>query len=186
MQGLKKERLNSRTISVNCFLSEDDKILVEGTLTDQRHVEVIGRLGETMEPGPVHTMVVRLLVGEVPPRILDAEAEMQETPMEECKEVEESIKKLIGIPVIYGFTGEVKRRLGKTEGCLHLVALTNAMGPVALHGWNNQNRRSSMPAEVSASVIEYIKDSCWVWREGGGQYEKALKEIEEAETRKLQ
>jgi hypothetical protein len=174
---LKKERLSARTIRMQTFRVDDQRVLVEGSLDDERMIEVYGRDNSLLGPGPVHGMKARFLIGGIPPKILDAEAEMPEVPMEECPEVRDRVKELIGLTIAYGYSREVKKLLGGVKGCVHLTSLILAMGPAALHGWNNNNRRRPAPAEFGSFMLEYIKNSCWVWREDGEKYQGEAEEM---------
>jgi len=177
LEELRKERIHARTIRIESFLVDDERVVVEGSLDDERMMEIYTRTNQVLGPGPVHGMKVRMLVGEIPPKILDIEAEMPEVPMEECPEAKANIKKLVGLTLTYGYSREVKKLLGGVKGCVHLTSLILAMGPAALHGWNNNNRRRPAPAEFGSFMLEYIKNSCWVWREDGEKYQGEVEEM---------
>ncbi len=175
LEKLKNERLTTRTISVESFSAEDDRVVIEGRLEDERRVDAYSIWNEPLGPGPVHGMVVRFLVGGVPPRIIDVEVEVTRVPYDECRDAALSVKELMGLNLSYGFSREVRARLGGIKGCVHLTSLVLAMGAAALQGWAAHKRRERLPGEVQAYLTGYIKDSCRVWRADGENYKKALK-----------
>ncbi len=64
------------------------------------------------EPGVVHWMCVRLLVGGWPLSILDAEAEMPGIPHELCATTMERLKRLVGLSIASGYSRKVLKCLG--------------------------------------------------------------------------
>jgi hypothetical protein len=179
LKEMKGERLHTRSISVEAFLAGEDRIVIEGRLDDARHVATHTLSGGRRDPGPMHGMVARFLIGGTPPEILEAEAEMPKVPLEECLEAAESVKELVGLKIIYGFSREVKRRLGGVKGCTHLISLVLAVGSAAMQGFASGRGLAPLPVETKSVMLQYLKNSCMVWREGGGVYEKLLKEMEE-------
>jgi len=167
LEELKGELVHSRNIEIRSYAVDEDRLLVEGVLRDERPFGIFTLTGQKREPGPVHGMLVRLLVGGMPARILEAEAEMFKVPIEECMEALHSIKKLEGLPIVYGFTREVKDLLGGTAGCTHLTSLVLTLGGAAVQGMAAHRGRKPVPPELGEAMVEYMKNSCWVWREEG-------------------
>ena len=87
-----------------------------------------------------------------------------------CPTVADTVKKIIGLPIVSGFSDQVRKRLAGVEGCSHMMHLILAMGPAALHGyWAHQSRRPR-PAPKSFEEIpglSYLVNSCQLWREDG-------------------
>ncbi len=129
------------------------------------------------EAGKVHGMVVRLLLGGMPTEILDAEAEMPTVPLDACRHAVDSVKGLIGMPIVYGFTKAVKDRMISTEGCNHLTSLMLTMGSVAVQGMAANRGKTPPPPEAREMMLEYVKDTCCVWRGDSEHYKKTLEEI---------
>jgi hypothetical protein len=118
----------------------------------------------------VHRLGVRLLIGDRPPAILDAEADMVDIPHELCATVADSVKKIVGVAVAAGFSEQIRRRLGGVEGCSHLTHLILAMGPAILHGFWAQHSRQPRPLPRSREEVQglpYLINSCQLWREEG-------------------
>ena len=85
--------------------------------------------GRPRPAGVVHQMVIRLLIGNWPPTILEAESEMVDIPHDLCRTVAETIQKIVGVPVSAGFSDQIKQRLGGLEGCSHFTHLISSHGP---------------------------------------------------------
>jgi hypothetical protein len=160
-----ERRLEFRT----CPL-EDDRLIVEGWLRDERLVPGYHWNGEQRPTGVVHWMCVRLLVGGWPVTIVDAEAEMRDIPHELCPTTLESVKRIVGLSIVSGYSEEVHRRLGGVQGCAHLTHLIVTMGPAALHGYWTQQSRQRRPIPRSLDEFQGLTtliNSCKLWKEDG-------------------
>ena len=167
---IKEVPVHERKIDIRTFPLENDQALVEGWLHDERMVPGHNRDGSPRPPGVVHWMCVRLLLGGKPISILDAEAEMPTIPNPLCPTVADTVKKIIGLPIVAGFSDQVRKKLYGVEGCSHLMHLILAMGPAGLHGyWAAQSRKSqSLPESIEKIPhFEYLVNSCQLWREDG-------------------
>ncbi len=174
LSALKKEILNTRSIKVETYLVDDDKVIVEGRLEDTRHVPIYTSSDNLLDPGPVHGMTVRFLIGEMPPRILETEVQMDQVPMDECPEAAKSVSSLVGLTISYGYSKTVKSKLGGVKGCVHMTSLILAMAGAALQGWANSQRRQAVPSPARGYITEYIKNSCLAWREDGPLYKETI------------
>jgi hypothetical protein len=162
--------VHSRTIDIRTHPLDDGRLVVEGRLKDNRLVSGYQWNGKPRRPGVVHWMLVRLLVGDRPPTILDAEAEMPGVPHEECPRALAGVKKIVGIAIAGGYSGRVLKRLGGVRGCAHLTQLIVAMGPAALHGYWAQLSRRPRPVPRSFAdlpEVEKLINSCLLWKEDG-------------------
>ena len=177
LEKLKGEQVHARSIRIETFSVDEDRVIVEGTLEDTRMQAIYTISNRRRDAGKVHGMVVRLLLGGMPTKILDAEAEMPTVPEEACRQAIDSVKGLIGLPIVYGFTKAVKDRLIPTEGCNHLTGLMLTMGSVAVQGMAANRGKTAPPPESREMMLEYVKDTCCVWREGSEHYTKTLDEI---------
>jgi hypothetical protein len=177
MEKLKGEKVHQRHIRIETYAVDEERVVLEGTLEDTRHFPIYTIAHKRREAGKVHGMVVRLLLGGMPTEILDAEAEMPTVPSEGCKEAIESVKALIGMPIVYGFSKAVKDRLNPTVGCNHLTSLILTMGSAAVQGSAANRGRQPPQPEAREAMLEYVKDSCCVWRGDGERYRETLEEI---------
>lgn len=168
--ALKKELIHSRNITVNCYETDEGRLLVEGTLTDERFFPyLIHALQETREPGLIHRMVVTMELTVPGLQILSVKVDMPVVPDPGCREIRESLKKLEGLSIRPGFTLEVRALFGKAAGCLHLTQLLLAMSSAAVQGlWTYGSRlrgeeRPGFP-DIDGSLLI---DSCHMWRKDG-------------------
>lgn len=177
-----QEAVHQRSVTMRTHPLDDERVIVEGWLRDDRLVDAFYWDGRDRPAGVVHWMCVRLLVGDWPLKILDAEAEMPGIPHELCETTKESVKKIIGLPIVAGFTERVRGLLGGVEGCAHLTYLIVAMGPAALHGYWAQRSRKRRPLPRSMEEfqgLQYLLNSCALWREEGPMVQEVRRVIEE-------
>ncbi len=162
--------VHSRLMEVRTYPAEEGRLVVEGRLRDERFVTGYHWNGEAFTPGVVHNLAVRFLVAEVPPVILDAEAEMLDVPNQHCPETLNSIEAMKGLSIVSGYGEEVRRRMGGVKGCAHLTQLVMVMGTAALHGaWIAGSRKPRpVPATPEAFAgLSQLVNSCRLWREDG-------------------
>jgi hypothetical protein len=162
--------VHQRKIEIRTVPLDNRQIIVEGWLTDNRLLPGYHWDGRPRPPGVVHRIGVRFLVGDWPPVIQEAEADLVDIPHELCATVADSVQKMVGVPVTVGFSEQVRRRLGGVEGCSHLVHLILAMGPAILHGFWAQHSRKPRPVPRSREDVQglpYLVNSCRLWREDG-------------------
>jgi hypothetical protein len=162
--------VHQRKIEIRTVPLDNGQIIVEGWLTDNRLLAGYHWDGRPRPPGVVHRIGVRLLVGDWPPAIQEAEAKMVDIPHELCPTVADSVQKIVGVSVAAGFSEQIRRRLGGVEGCSHLTHLILAMGPAILHGFWAQHSRQPRPAPRTKEEVQglpYLINSCHLWREDG-------------------
>ncbi|RJR27230.1 MAG: DUF2889 domain-containing protein [Desulfobacteraceae bacterium] len=179
---IKEAPVHERKVEFHTYPLKDGEVIVEGKLTDRRLMEGYRWDGLKRPPGVVHELTVRVRLGGRPLSILEAEAEMINIPHELCPTTLSSIEKIVGLPVVAGFTEEVRKRLGGIKGCTHLAYLIVAMAPAALHGFWTANSRTPSPVPKSLKEFPGLKqltNSCTLWREGG----PLIQEIEETLAR---
>jgi len=161
---------HSRSIEMKSYALDDDCILVEGWLREDRFQPVYALTGEKIEPGPVHHMAIRLKLGGAPPTILDAEAEMVHVPLQFCRGTLETINNVIGLEIRAGFKKKVREMMGGEQGCVHLTHLLTVMSQAAFQGHvaHKQKNRKPLPASLEAvEGLDVLLGSCRAWRRGG-------------------
>jgi hypothetical protein len=177
------EPLHSRTIEMKSYALEDDTILVEGWLREDRFQHVFAITGEKIEKGPVHHMAIRLKLGGVPLTILDAEAEMVHAPLEFCQDTLETVQMVIGLKISTGFQKKVRALMGGERGCAHLTHLLTVMSQAAFQGYVAHKRKDRQPMPGSLEDIDGIElllGSCRAWRRDGPK----VKQLKAAIARK--
>jgi hypothetical protein len=174
---IKGEPIHRRLLDLCAFPAGDDKVIVEGSLRDERFRDVYELSGEKRDRGVIHDLVIRLLVGGLPLKIEDAEAEMPHVPRELCKTTQESIRKIIGFEIRSGFGERVHKMIGGVRGCAHLTHLVIVLVQEALHGyWTHKMSKPGPPPRSLEDVegLAYLVNSCSLWRKNG----PFVKEIE--------
>ncbi len=148
---------------VKCFGYEryDGDFDIEGHLTDVKTYGVDGFDRGSMKPGePVHDMWLRLTV-DVNLKIKGSKAEIVWSPYNICKVVEPNFNQLVGEVIGPGFTKRVRRRLGGTHGCTHLVEL---LGPIATTAFQTIYPKKSKPSgEVDKERKPTLLNTCHAW-----------------------
>ena len=161
-------KVHSRSLDIVTYPYEEGKLLVEGVLKDERFCKSHLMTGETRPPGILHHMVIRMVVAGPDLVIEDIEAELPQTPRDECRETYDSLKPVIGMSISAGFTNRVKAALAGPVSCSHLVALLNSMASAAVQGfWSEIVRRPYNPEDFSEKAMEVVLDTCHVWRSDG-------------------
>jgi hypothetical protein len=123
-----REPLHERRIECRGFKRADGLWDIEAHLTDTKSYAFPNTERGTIEPGePVHEMWLRLTVDD--DLVVKAVAAvMDATPYRICPEIEPAHAALVGHRIGPGWSQTVRRLLGGTKGCRHLLEL---LGPVA-------------------------------------------------------
>jgi hypothetical protein len=174
MSGLKElipdRALHERRIEVRTYALEGDRLIAEGRLRDEQLVPTFEIDNSPKEPGIVHHMCIRLLLGGWPLVILDAEAEMPEVPHALCPSTLDSVGRVVGMPITSGFMEKVRRRIGGVRGCAHLTYLLTAMATAAVHGYWCKKTREPRPERSRLEdypEISSLVNTCKLWEEDG-------------------
>jgi len=160
-----KELVQDRELSLKSFDLGDNRILVEGALTDNRF-----RIKDHEPPTDsklIHYMIVKLIVRGPEMLIETAEAEMPQHPREQCPVVLPWIKRLEGLNVVGGFTMKVKETIGNENGCSHLTSLVISMGPAAVQGYWAAYGVERQKMRLKETAVKNIVNTCYLWRENG-------------------
>jgi len=169
----KKQKIHTRRIEIATYEGGSDSVIVEGVLKDERLANSYRPGGESLPPGTVHHMIIRMQVRGPKLVIEDIDVEMPTVPRRECLETLDSLAPLKGLPIVSGFTNRVKVRVGGVKGCAHLVALITAMASAAVQGaWAVMTSRPRDPATFLPGAVDRIKNTCRVWRTDGPLYKE--------------
>ena len=167
---IKGAPVHERRLELRSYPLEDGRLIIEGWLRDERLVDGYHWNGVPREPGVVHWMCIRFLVGDWPLTILDAEGEMPNVPHDQCPTTLERIKRVVGIKIVAGYSGQIRKIFGGVRGCNHLTHLMMVMGTVALHGYWTHHSRERRPVPRSLEEFEALPqllNSCALWRKDG-------------------
>jgi hypothetical protein len=167
---IKDAPVHERRLELRSYPLEDGRLVIEGWLRDERLVEGYHWNGVPREPGVVHWMCIRFLVGGWPLTILDAEGEMPDVPHQQCPSTLGGIKGIVGVKIVAGYSEKVRRIFGGIRGCNHLTHLMMVMGTAALHGYWTQHSRKRRPVPRSLEEFEALPqlvNSCALWGHDG-------------------
>lgn len=126
-----RKKFHNRAINCEGFAREDGLWDIEARITDTKTYAFENEYRGTLEPGdPIHDMWIRLTMddGRV---IQDVEAVMDGTPFGYCLNAAPNFKSLKGLKIGPGWNVAVRKRVGGTLGCTHMVELLAVMATVA-------------------------------------------------------
>jgi hypothetical protein len=161
----KGKKYHTRTIEVDTYEYDEQRLVVAGCLTDHRWQAFHLATGEKRSPGILHQMIIHLLVSKKTLEIEDLHVEMPAVPREECLETINSLATVKGLRITGGFTAKVKALVGNGKGCNHLVALLTSMGSSAIQGYAAYRLQKS--SGFITDMLSMLTNTCWTWREGG-------------------
>jgi hypothetical protein len=165
----KGKRCHTRNIQVTTYAYDGERIIVEGSLKDDRFQESHVITGETFPSGVVHHMAIRLLVNCSTLLIEDVDVDLITVPREACRETIDCLARIKGLTVTRGFTSKVKKMAGGSKGCTHLVELILAMAPAVIQGFGAHQslKPSNSDAGHAKLIVQFLINTCRVWREDG-------------------
>lgn len=127
----KREHLHDRNIACRGFCRDDGLFDIEAHLTDTKSYDFPNReRGKVAAGEAVHDMWIRLTVDE-DLTVREIQAEIDSGPFGICGDVTPKFSVLAGRQIGPGWTREVRRLLGGTQGCRHLVELLGTAATVA-------------------------------------------------------
>ena len=173
--------VHSRRIDLRTYAVSEDTLIVEGELADLRHRAVFDLTGEEQAAGPIHRMVIRLLLQVASKEILDAEVEMLHVPHAECRGLLASLDAIVGLRVERGFAKQVSQRIGGVKGCTHLTHLLTVMSQEVFQGIVVVQREKKPPVPKALDDIpglENLVGSCKMWDQGGIKLRNIQKAID--------
>ena len=163
-----RQKIHARKIDISIYEGDSDSIILEGILRDERLLDSYRPTGKMYPPGTLHHMIIRMEVRGPKLVIEDIEVEMPTIPHNVCAETIESLKPVKGLAIVSGFTSKVRKLVGGTKGCNHLLALLTAMAPAAVQGaWSAMVREPVDPEIYMPAAMERVRNTCWAWREDG-------------------
>jgi len=158
-----RERVHTRTITLDGYARSDGLIDVEGEIIDVKTYDFPNReRGLIMANEPLHHMKVRITVDENL-EIKDAEAETVAAPYSICPSATFGFVNLIGQRIGPGWRNKTRAAIGGIAGCTHITEL---MGPVAtvaiqtLYGEEARKRRAAGVDNKAANDTSSLADSC--------------------------
>jgi len=163
----KGTKLHTRNIEVTTYEYDEQRIIVEGSLKDDRFHDSYLITGEKLPRGAVHHMSVRLLINCSNLLIEDIAVELISVPRKICRKTINSLVPVKGLHITKGFTAKVKKLAGGSTGCTHLVELILAMAPAVFQGFAaHQSRKpSSFDPDQARKIVQSLVNTCSAWRD---------------------
>ena len=176
----KKKKLHTRKIEISTYEYGEQRILVEGFLKDDRYQKTHALTGETLPRGVIHHMGIRLLINCSSFVIEDVDAELISVPRDVCRETLQCLSPVKGMIITRGFTAKVKKLVGGTKGCTHLLELLLAMAPTAVQGFAAHQSRKPVAFDPDRMkfILKYLINTCHAWREDGPVVQMHSKKIQ--------
>ncbi len=159
------KKYHTRTIEIHTYEYDEQRLVVEGCLTDYRLQEFYLATGEKRPPGLLHQMIIHMLVNKTTLEIEDLNVAMPAVPRDDCLATINSIDAVRGLSITRGFTSRVKALVGSGKGCNHLVALLASMASSTIQGYAAYKLQES-PSFIS-DMIDLLENTCWTWRSEG-------------------
>ncbi len=122
--------LHDREYRVRAFRLDDDRILIQGAVRDQKPPGLY--VPDDPEPLTIHHMQVSLTIAFPTLEIVDVTVHFETHPHGTCPTIVEHYGNLVGLSIARGFTHRVRELFGGPRGCTHTTALLQAMAPVAM------------------------------------------------------
>ena len=175
----KGKKLHTRTIEVTTYDYDGQRIIVEGSLKDDRFQKTHVITGETFPRGVMHHMAIRLLVNCSNLLIEDIDVELITVPHEACRETIDCLAPIKGLTITKGFTAKIKKMAGGNRGCTHLVELLTAMAPAAFQGFgaHQSQKPAAVDPDQAKMIFKILVNTCRAWREDGPFVERFKKKL---------
>lgn len=169
------ERIHTRTYDVRAYRKSETELLLRGAVRDVKPPGLY--IADDPEAMTVHHMVVDLTV-EFPDFVItDAASHMLTHPHGECPSVLDDYSKLIGLSIARGYTHKVRELFGGPRGCTHVLALLQAMAPVAVQSaWSMMAGEAGDGTPVPLTLeerrqrMESNRNTCHVWATDGPMF----------------
>jgi hypothetical protein len=175
-----RKKIHTRKIEVSTYEYDEQRIIVEGILKDDRYQDTHAVTGETFPRGVIHHMGIRLLINCSSLLIEDIDVDLIAVPREACRETIACLAPIKGLTISRGFTAKVKKLAGGSKGCTHLLELLQAMAPAAVQGYaaHQSQKPPDSHSDHAKFIMKYLINTCHAWREDGPyvkMYNKMIK-----------
>lgn len=169
--------IHQRSYETEAFDEGDGRMRVRGRLTDNKPQGLCLADGNDLV---IHDMRIDLLVDPQTFTIVAVENEMMVRAYSNCEAILPNYQALVGVSITRGYSSRVKKLFGGPNGCSHMSALLQAMGPVAVQAtWSFLSLHESLESRLNRSddpedrerKLRMMVNSCHVWQEEGEHVE---------------
>lgn len=162
-----RSKIHTRKIVFEGFEREDGLFDIEGHLLDTKTYDFPNRDRGGIAAGePIHNLFLRLTLDETL-TVKGVEASIEQSPFNQCSQIEPAFKVLIGEQIGPGWNRKVRESLGGVKGCTHLVEM---LGPLATAAYQTvypalarRRRAQGEPPKDTPSLL----DGCHVMDRSG-------------------
>lgn len=159
-----REELHIRQIDMRGYRRPDGMFEIEGRVNDRKTYPLNLPTGRSIGPGDfIHDMWVRLVIDDNMV-VQDAIAVSDSVPMASCKGAEPTLKNIVGLRIAAGWTNAVKRVLGGSRSCTHLMELLIPLGTAAFQSLSPV--RNARPDPLDAHGKPTKIGRCWSYDSG--------------------
>lgn len=145
--------LFNRSITVNVHTEDFQIAVVNGIFLDSHHEWCL-------------TLWVNMDSYEV----IAAKGELRRAPHPDCLKVEERVSQLVGLKLVHGVRKKIQAAVGQNTGCTHLTDLTLECVKGLVQAKFNVMHRTMAGDEMKGYVEDYLKGSCYHFREDSEIY----------------
>ena len=145
------------------FKRSDGLYEVEGRVLDRKPYDFVplvhsGRFVPVGEP--IHEMYIKLVYDD---RLVVRAIESKTTaaPYAICHQGGLALQSVVGLAMLSGWTKELKKRLGGSQGCTHLMELLTPMATTAFQSLSATSRTKPEPVDTTGRPKKI--DSCFAY-----------------------
>lgn len=165
--------IHVRNYDCQAFAEDDGRMRVVGRLVDTKPQGLTRADGS---PLVIHDMVIELFVA-MPDFVIDqVDVTMNVHPYRQCTTVIDDYQQLVGLSITRGYSRRVRELFGGPNGCSHVGALLQAIGPVAVQAsWSLHTLDEDLSTWVEPTTDPAERErrarlntnTCHVWVEDG-------------------
>tara|TARA_R110002167_G_scaffold100231_2_gene261877 strand:+ start:227 stop:772 length:546 start_codon:yes stop_codon:yes gene_type:complete len=163
-----REKIHTRSVISDGYRREDGLWDIEATIQDVKHYAFQNNFHGKINPEePYHSMWVCLTI-DAYFEIKEIQVKTLKGPFEMCPNIVQNYQRLVGVKIGHAWQREVKRKVGRTEGCTHINELILYIGTVAFQTIMPdliKKRSEKKEAGESKSEFPSIVNSCHAWAE---------------------
>jgi hypothetical protein len=163
MMDADRQPLHSRSIEMQGYSLGDGLYEVEGKLVDRKPHDFLpfGKSGRFVEAHePIHEMVVRVVYDE---RLVvrAIESMTAAAPYTVCHQGGQALQSVVGLAMASGWSKEIKKRLGGSQCCTHLMELLIPMATTAFQTLSTISRTKPERLDLTGRPLKI--DSCYAY-----------------------
>jgi hypothetical protein len=157
---------HTRVVTCHGYQRDDGLLDIEGRIVDTKPYRFVNRdRGGWIEADePLHDMSVRLTI-TLEREVVAAEAVIDASPYNYCRQVVEVAQNLVGLKIESGWTAKSTRAMGANRGCTHLTQLLGPIATTAIQTLASASYRSDRqkgarsPNQFLNTCFSYADDS---------------------------